>query len=286
MSAASHEGRRLLVHPTVTRNRPLLIGYDGWAEAGHAIDVAAALLKPTQAVVLSVAPRLTAGESFVTVGSPVSGDAAFEGLNKADAARRAEAGARLARAAGLHADARVCTAAPRWQGIVETAREVDAAVIVLGAKRRRDFSHEVAQHGGRPLLIVPQHARAQVGEGTILIAFDGSEHARRALEAAHALVRRREAVIVGAAPTYAHPHAEAGVDFAQALGLDASARTAAAPATWRAVTDVADEIDASLIVVGSRGLTGAREVVEDSVSRDIARHADRPVLLVPPYSAT
>jgi nucleotide-binding universal stress UspA family protein len=283
MPAASHEGRRLLVHATVTRNRPLLIGYDGSAEAGHAIDVAAALLKPTEAVVLNVAPRLTPGESFVTVGSPVSGDAAFEGLNKDDAARQAEAGARLARAAGLHADGRVCVAAPRWQGIVATAREVDAAVIVLGAKHRRDFSHDVAQHAGRPLLIVPQRAHGRPGEGQILVAFDGSEHTRRALEAAHALVRRREAVIFGAAPTHASADAQAGVDFAQAQGLDASARTGAVPATWRAVNDVADEIDASLIVVGSRGLTGAREIVEDSVSRDIARHADRPVLIVPPY---
>ena len=133
-----HEGRRMLVHATVrmpapktASNRPILIGYDGSAEAEYAIDVAARLLEPTSAVVLNVAPRLTVGESFITVGSPVSGDAAFEGLNKADALRRAEAGARLAKAAGLQADAHVCAAAPIWEGIVQTADEVDAAVIVL-----------------------------------------------------------------------------------------------------------------------------------------------------------
>jgi nucleotide-binding universal stress UspA family protein len=51
------------------------------------------------------------------------------------------------------------------------------------------------------------------------------------------------------------------------------------------VTGVADEVDASLIVVGSRGPSGAREVVEHSVSHDIARRARRPVLVVTSYGA-
>jgi nucleotide-binding universal stress UspA family protein len=307
----------MLVHATVTlpapktaSKRPMLIGYDGSAEAEHAIDVAARLLEPTSAVVLNVAPRLTVGEHLITVGSPVSGDAAFEGLNKADALRRAEAGARLARAAGLHADARICAAAPTWEGIVQAADEVDAAVIVLGSRERRiehNVSHDVAQHARRPLLIVPQPARGRADEGPILIGYDGSEHARRAIEAAHALFSAREAVVLEAAPlrisvgysampsdapwvdaadpTLAYAGAQTGVDFAQQLGFHAVARTAAAPTTWQAVTEVADEVDASVIVVGSRGLRGAREVVEHSVSRDIAMHAHRPVLVVPPYGA-
>jgi nucleotide-binding universal stress UspA family protein len=264
----------------------MLIGYDGSAEAEYAIDVAARLLEPTSAVVLNVAPRLTVGESFITVGSPVSGDAAFEGLNKADALRRAEAGARLARAAGLHADARVCAAAPRWEGIVQAADEVGAAVIVLGSRERpdaaelveRNISHDVAQHARRPLLIVPQSARGRPGEGPILIGYDGSEHARRAIEAAHALVSGREAIVLDASG------AQQSVDFAQQLGFHAVARTASA-LTWQGVTDVAGEVDASVIVVGSRGLSGARKVVEHSVSHNVAAHAHRPVLVVPPYGA-
>jgi nucleotide-binding universal stress UspA family protein len=323
MPPTPDEGRRMLVHPTVkmpppetASNRPMLIGYDGSAEAEHAIDTAAALLEPMSAVVLNVSPRLTVGESFVSVATPFSGDAAFEGLNKSDALQLAEAGARLARAAGLHADARVCTATPTWEGLVQAADDIDAAVIVLGSRERRgaaelaedNVSHDVAQHTRRPLLIVPQPARGQSGSaGPILIGYDGSEHARRAIEAAHALLRGREAVVLDAAPlrisvgysempsdapwvdaadpTLAYAGAQAGVEFAQQLGFHAVARTAAAHTTWRAVTDVADEVDASVIVVGSRGLRGAREVVEHSVSHDIATHARQPVLVVPPYGA-
>jgi nucleotide-binding universal stress UspA family protein len=37
-----------------------------------------------------------------------------------------------------------------------------------------------------------------------------------------------------------------------------------------------------VIVLGSRGLTGVREAFEGSVSHDVAEHAGRPVLIVPP----
>ena len=36
------------------------------------------------------------------------------------------------------------------------------------------------------------------------------------------------------------------------------------------------------IVVGSRGLTGVHEAFEGSVSHQVAEHAGRPVLIVPP----
>jgi nucleotide-binding universal stress UspA family protein len=44
---------------------------------------------------------------------------------------------------------------------------------------------------------------------------------------------------------------------------------------------MADEIDAGLIVVGSRGLTGLKELLKGSFSHDVAEHAGRPVLIVP-----
>jgi nucleotide-binding universal stress UspA family protein len=52
--------------------------------------------------------------------------------------------------------------------------------------------------------------------------------------------------------------------------------------TWEAVVDVADEIDAAVIVTGSRGLRGGRELFEGSLSHEIVRYAGRPVLIVPP----
>jgi len=54
----------------------------------------------------------------------------------------------------------------------------------------------------------------------------------------------------------------------------------AASTTWRGIVDVADELDVSVIVIGSRGLSGLRE--RGSVSHDVAMNARRPVLIVPP----
>jgi len=37
-----------------------------------------------------------------------------------------------------------------------------------------------------------------------------------------------------------------------------------------------------VIVIGSRGLSGARELFEGSMSHEVAEHAGRPVLILPP----
>jgi nucleotide-binding universal stress UspA family protein len=141
---------------------PILICYDGSDDGQRAIDAAADLLGPRRAVVLDVGPPLTAAESLAVI-APVAPGAAFEELNKDDARQRARAGAELARRAGFVAEARAGLAAPTWEGIVDTADEIDAAVIVLGSRglkgAREAFegsvSHQVAEQAGRPVLIVP-----------------------------------------------------------------------------------------------------------------------------------
>jgi nucleotide-binding universal stress UspA family protein len=57
------------------------------------------------------------------------------------------------------------------------------------------------------------------------------------------------------------------------------------PPTWDGVVAVAEELDAAAIVIGSRGLKGAREAVQGSLSHELAEHARRPVLIVPPPGA-
>jgi nucleotide-binding universal stress UspA family protein len=147
---------------------PILICYDGSDNAQRAIDAAADLLGSRRAVVLDVGPPLTAAESLAVI-PPVSPGAAFEELNEDDARQRARAGAELARRAGFDAEARAGLAAPTWEGIVDTADEIDAAVIVLGSRglkgAREAFkgsvSHQVAEQAGRPVLIVPPpHGRS------------------------------------------------------------------------------------------------------------------------------
>ena len=65
-------------------------------------------------------------------------------------------------------------------------------------------------------------------------------------------------------------------------GFNAEVRADLAAPTWQGIVNVADEIDAAVIVLGSRGLGAARELLEGSVSHEVAQHAGRPVLIVPP----
>ena len=140
----------------------ILICYDGSEEAERAIDMAAALLGPRAAVVLTVAPATTFAEGVAATSSLVPGGA-FEDLNRAEALRRAGAGAVRARRAGLDAEARATIASTTWQGIVDVADEIGASVIIIGSReagRFRKFpagsiSHDLARHARRPVLIVP-----------------------------------------------------------------------------------------------------------------------------------
>jgi len=141
----------------------------------------------------------------------------------------------------------------------------------------------------------------------ILIAYDGSDDADRAIQVAFDLLGGGLAVVLDVGPVLttaesfaavssvvpggafedlnlddAIARARPGAQHARKVGFDAEARAGLAAPTWQGIVDVADEIDAKVIVLGSRGLTGAKEVFEGSVSHEVAEHAERPVLIVPP----
>lgn len=141
---------------------PTLICYDGTEDSRRGIYSAARVLSTKQAIVLNVAPFVTASESYAEMVTPMTG-AAFEQANEEEAVTRAKEGAEVARDAGFEAKPRTEVSAPTWEGIVDVAAEIDAAVIVIGSRgltgAREVFegslSHQVAEHAGRPVLIVP-----------------------------------------------------------------------------------------------------------------------------------
>ncbi len=76
--------------------------------------------------------------------------------------------------------------------------------------------------------------------------------------------------------------AEEGAELARTAGLNAQARACPQRTTVSAaILSVADEIGASAIVMGSRGLTGVKSLLLGSVSHAVIQHADRAVIVVP-----
>ncbi|MFC4122700.1 universal stress protein [Nonomuraea zeae] len=145
---------------------------------------------------------------------------------------------------------------------------------------------------------------------TILIAYDGSDDAKTAIAFAGELFRGEHAVVLTVWERLAMTSARAsaglmmtldqsgvedeaigqamselaqhGANLAREAGLDATPRCDVdSVAVWSTIVDVADEIDAKLIVTGTRGLGGVRSLLLGSTSDRVLHHAHRPVLVVP-----
>ena len=145
-------------------------------------------------------------------------------------------------------------------------------------------------------------------DAPILICYDGSNDSRRSIDAAAALLgTTRRAVVLDVGPPLtaaesvaaisavvpgaafedlntddALQRARVGTEHALQAGFKAEPRAEVLAPTWHGIVDVADELDAAVIVIGSRGLSGAREAFEGSVSHEVASHSRHPVLIVPP----
>jgi nucleotide-binding universal stress UspA family protein len=152
------------------------------------------------------------------------------------------------------------------------------------------------------------------GGQPLVIGFDGSDEAMRAIEVAGRLLPGSPAVVVhvGAVVTLAPPPAgaptlpplpsaapvddaeveriaggvaDAGVDAARAAGLDArpvTSRGGGASEVAHAIAHVAQEHDAAVIVVGSRGRSAMKAAILGSVSSALLGITSVPVLVVPP----
>jgi nucleotide-binding universal stress UspA family protein len=74
----------------------------------------------------------------------------------------------------------------------------------------------------------------------------------------------------------------AGQALAQELGVDVTPRPERNRSTiWKTILEVADEINATLIVTGTHGSTAVQSGLLGSVSNALVHNSQRPVLVVP-----
>lgn len=146
----------------------------------------------------------------------------------------------------------------------------------------------------------------------VLLCFDGSSDAENAISSASSLLVPRPSLVVTViepirlwepsdpatildapigrllskaleleeiADEVAQDQVNRGVELARAYGFDAQGRVARGKA-WRAICDIADDIDAGAIVLGARGLSRVQSALLGSVSAAVSVHAARPVLVI------
>lgn len=143
----------------------------------------------------------------------------------------------------------------------------------------------------------------------MLIAYDGSDQARGAIfEAGRELGAGRHAVVLTvrepldqiafaglgggtvldpatvsamqeSAANEAAAVAEDGAALAREAGFTAEARVEASPSPWQKIVAIADELDAGVIAIGSRGRTGLPKVLLGSVASAVAQHSRRSVFI-------
>jgi len=147
----------------------------------------------------------------------------------------------------------------------------------------------------------------------VLIAYDGSDFAKAAVaEAGNQLATGRRAIVLtvseplsgipffGAAGVPVEPEtieglfdvaregaqkvAEEGADLAREAGFEAEALVVIGAPAWSQIVEAADQQEASLIVIGSRGRSGISHVLLGSVAAAVAQHSKRSVLIVHPHA--
>ena len=310
----------------MTDERPLLLCFDASEDSRRAIAQAAALM-PGRSAVVATAWQSLAGLMLHTDPGGLGGTMR-EAADEVDSADRegtgqtAEQGAELARSLGLEAEAVSLRSDHRiWPELLELAGERDAAMVVVGERGLTGIetallgsvAHGVLHHSERPVLLATTRAREE-NSGRLLLCYDGSDAAERAIaEAAHQLGRREADVItawraiasVAPAARIGAPDdvvltatqkleaeserralalAEKGALEAERQGFT-GVRAIAHRGTrnvWASLVSAAQEHQPAVLVTGSRGYGAVRSALLGSVSRGVATHAPVPVLVVPP----
>lgn len=311
-----------------TSSARIAIAYDGSASAATAVRAAAGLFGTSQAYVVTV-PEHTAtsvGTAMPMVPgvSPATLQATLEELEteaRREADETARRGVEEARALGLDAEvAAVDPATPAWAGLLDAAHRLRADALVCGTRGRGAFarallgstSSSLLHNTDLPLLVVPDAAGAP--DGPAIVAYDGSDGARHAIEVAGGLLGGRAAVVVHAwEPVFrrelaaralaagpvddlqdivgglhqalagtAAARTQEGVEAARAAGLDAVGETVESDdREWRAIAAAAQAHGGSVIAAGTRGLGAARSALLGSVSSGLLQNAELPILVVP-----
>ena len=147
---------------------------------------------------------------------------------------------------------------------------------------------EVALSAGRPILVVPYIGAQQKMGRNVVVAWNGSREATRAVNDALPILERAEKVTVLAV----NPDKKGGGDHGDIPSADIALHLARHGVKAEAAQTVSNDIDvgdvilsrmsdlgADLVVMGAYGHSRVRELIIGGATRDLLRHMTIPVLM-------
>ena len=211
----------------------------------------------------------------------------------AETAERIEAAFReRLRFSGLPGDWRVASGQVS-ETVVRQARHAD--LVILGQidpehpppPEGRQLVEDVLMTSGRPILVIPYIGRFETCGTNILVGWNNSREAARAVSDAIPLLAKAASVTILEADHIGRKPATDDASSADIIRHLArygiSAETARTVMVSISASDVllsyASDISADLLVVGGYGHSRLRELILGGVTRDLLRHMTLPVLM-------
>lgn len=277
--------------------RKILVAFDGSPSAVNAVKQACRLAKAEQSwlKVLAVLPVYDGDLEFVAVGD-------LRGSMEGAGRKLVEQAKALAEGTGVAVLADVAQGEP-YERIVRVVEEENCDLIVMG---RRGLTHlerdliggvtaRVIGHTGRDVLVVPE--QAQLDWSRLLLATDGSKYSEAAVKRALGLAGRHQGQLTAVAVAYTNdefyalaPSVVQGL-VEQAEGLLVKVREQGTTAgvtvdtvvrqgePFEAICALAEEMPATMIIMGSHGRKGLTRLLMGSVTEHVVGLAHCPVLI-------
>jgi nucleotide-binding universal stress UspA family protein len=297
--AAPFESEASVMTSDERGTRPsLLLGYDGSPEAARAIAIGALLLPEAEVQIVNIwTPPFASRSLWSRLRARAKN---LDGLSEllveegsAEAQQMADDGVALGAAAGW----RPAPLVHRGYGDIgfEFARlgeNLGPDAIIVGARGLSgaraalgSVSDSTVHYSTVPVLVIGHplltSERRAAATGPILIGYDGSSHAERAIAGAKFLFPGRRLVIAAVGDAEPPDDAVLGTVPGEILHVAAVGSVRSGRAVADALEEVAERHAAAAVVVGSRGQSAGREILLGSVAMAVLHHVHRPTLVVP-----
>jgi nucleotide-binding universal stress UspA family protein/nitrite reductase/ring-hydroxylating ferredoxin subunit len=244
----------------------IVYGSDGSVSSARAGVVAGAITVANNAELIVVHVR-------------VPGDATARDTLAGAVAAREAAGVRSRKLTGQLLEGRPA------DSLVEFAEQRDAGLLVVSGGRGQryslgDVAHRLSHRTRCDLLIVSDRAPRDGRYTHVLLATDGSKTADRAARKAYDLAESLEArvtmVFVGHPATGQLITADTVATYAGSVPTEV---LIVSGDPTREILEAAKRVGADLVVIGNKGMTGARQYLTASVPGRVSEQADRDVLV-------